>query len=442
LLARRPDLLVKPIRGNVDTRVRKVLHGEYDAALLAAAGVTRLGLDLHVTEWIPAEVILPAPGQGALAVQCRTRDTETLLRLGAIDEPEVRAAVEAERAFLQYLGGGCSAPIAAYARLENGRLCMTGVVASPDGQRVVRVEGEAEDGRVLARRLAARALDDGAQSILTEFRGRTSTSRPAARNGVLDGRRVVVTRARAEAEPLCERLAALGATPICAPAIRIEPLGDLRPLDNAIAGIAFDWVVFTSTDAVEIFCQRWTHAGRTPADLGGTKVAAVGPATSRALAAWGRPPDFVPAEFTGDALAQALAIVPGHRVLLPRAEIARRETVEILERRGATVVVVPIYRTVAAEMDATVIEDIRRGVDAVLFTSGSTVQHFMNLMRQHAPGVVFPADARIMCIGPVTASAAREAGLRVDSVSQVHTTDGLVEDLVGVFLKGAVARGE
>ena len=167
--------------------------------------------------------------------------------------------------FLQHLGGGCSAPIAAYARLEKGRLCMTGLVASPDGRRVVRVEGEAEDGRVLATRLAVRALDEGAQSILTEFRARTSSAGLAAQNGVLEGRRVVVTRARAEAEPLCERLAALGATPICAPAIRIEPVDDLRPLDDAIAGIAsFDWVVFTSADAVEIFCRRWTHAGRTP----------------------------------------------------------------------------------------------------------------------------------------------------------------------------------
>ena len=150
LLARRPDLRVKPIRGNVDTRVRKVLDGEYDAALLAAAGVTRLGLAAHVTEWIAAEAMLPAPGQGALAAQCRAADKETLRRLAAIDEPELRAAVEAERAFLQHLGGGCSAPIAAYARVENGRLRMTGVVASPDGRRVVRVEDVADDGRLLA----------------------------------------------------------------------------------------------------------------------------------------------------------------------------------------------------------------------------------------------------------------------------------------------------
>lgn len=443
LLARRPDLVVRPMRGNVDTRVRKVLDGEYDAALLAAAGVTRLGLAAHVTDWIPVEAMLPAPGQGALAVQCRTGDTDTLRRLAAIDEPEVRAAVEAERAFLQHLGGGCSAPIAAYAHVEKGRLRMTGVVASPDGRRVVRVEGEAEDGRALAGRLAARALDEGAQSILTEFRARRSSAGLAAQNVALEGRRVVVTRPRAEAEALCERLAALGATPICAPAIRIEPVGDLRPLDDAIAGIAsFDWVVFTSTDAVEIFCRRWTHAGRSPTDLRGIKIAAVGPATARALAAWGAQPDFVPDEFIGDALAEGLALVPGNRVLLPRAEIARHETVEILERRGAAVVVLPIYRTVAAELDLTVISDIRRGVDAVLFTSGSTVKHFMNIMRQHAPDFVFPAHVRIVCIGPVTASAARETGLRVDAVAEVYTTEGLVDGLVGVFSKGEVARGE
>ena len=129
-------------------------------------------------------------------------------------------------------------------------------------------------------------------------------------------------------------------------------------------------------------------------------------------------------------------------MLLPRAEIARHETVEILERRGATVVVLPIYRTVAAEIDATMIEDIRRGVDAVLFTSGSTVQHFMHIMRERDPGFVFPAQTRIMCIGPVTARAAREAGLRVDSVAQVHTTEGLVDSLVAAFSKGTVARVE
>ena len=443
LLARRPDLVVKPIRGNVETRVQKVLDGNYDAALLAAAGVTRLGLTAHVTEWIPAETMLPAPGQGALAVQCRTDDEETLRRLSAIDAPEVRSTVSAERAFLEHLGGGCSAPIAAYARGEGRHLRMIGVGGSPDGRRIVRVDDEAEDGRVLARRLAARALDAGARPILAEFGARNSSVGPKVRGGVLQGRRVVVTRARAQAEALCERLAALGATPICAAAIRIEPVDDLGPLDEAIARISsFDWVVLMSTNAVEILCDRWARAGRTPSDLHGVKIAAVGPATARSLVAWGVEPDFVPEEFVGDALAEGLAIGPGTRVLLPGAEIARRETAEILERRGAVVVDLPIYRTVAADMEPEVIEDICRGVDAVLFTSGSTVRHFMETMRRHAPGFAFPAHVRTACIGPVTAGQVRQMGLRVDVVAPVSTTDGLVDALVESFKQSEVTDGE
>ncbi|MGQ0732299.1 MAG: hydroxymethylbilane synthase [Acidobacteriota bacterium] len=442
LLARRPDLAVRPIRGNVETRVHKVLDGEYDAALLAAAGMTRLGLTAHVTEWIPAEAMLPAPGQGALAAQCRTDDEETLHRLAAIDEPEVRAAVSAERAFLGYLGGGCSAPIAAYARLEGRCLRMIGVVGSPDGRRIVRVEGEAEDGRVLARRLAASALEAGAGPILAEFRARNSSG-PEVRGGVLQGRRIVVTRARGQAEALCERLAVLGATPICAAAIRIEPVDDLRHLDEAMSRISsFDWVVLTSTNAVEILSDRWARAGRTPPDLHGVTFAAVGAATARALAAWGAKAAFVPEEFVGAALATGLPIAPGTRVLLLRAEIARQETAEILKGRGAVVVDLPIYRTVAADMDPEVIEDIRRGVDAVLFTSGSTVRHFMETMRRHAPGFAFPAHVRIACIGPVTAGQVRQMGLRVDMVAPVSTTDGLVDALVESFKQREVAHGD
>src|SRR5215211_5526977 len=104
LLARRPDLTILPLRGNVDTRLRKVLNGEYDAIVLAAAGLTRLGLEAHITETLPLDMMLPAPGQGALAVQCRADDEETLRLLTAIHDPLTYAAVSAERAFLSGLG--------------------------------------------------------------------------------------------------------------------------------------------------------------------------------------------------------------------------------------------------------------------------------------------------------------------------------------------------
>ncbi len=170
LLAARPDLTLLSLRGNVDTRIRKAMNGEYDAIVLAAAGVLRLGLGEHIAEYLPFDVMLPAPGQGALAVQCRADDGVALELLAAIDDPDCRAAVTAERAFLNALGGGCSAPVAAYAhfarRTSHSALAMTGLVASPDGRRVIRVSGEGNDPLALGAELAQQALAQGAGELL------------------------------------------------------------------------------------------------------------------------------------------------------------------------------------------------------------------------------------------------------------------------------------
>lgn len=138
LLAVRPDLTIRPIRGNVETRLRKVQTGEYEATILAMAGLNRLGLADAVAERLPLELMLPAPGQGALAVQCRADDASTLSYLAPIDNQEVRTAVTAERAFLKAVGGGCAAPVAAYAVVANGRIYLRGLVANPDGSQMVR----------------------------------------------------------------------------------------------------------------------------------------------------------------------------------------------------------------------------------------------------------------------------------------------------------------
>ncbi len=166
LLAARPDLAILPLRGNVDTRLRKALEGEYDAIVLAAAGIERLGLAQYVTEYLPFEVMLPAPGQGALAVQCRSGDIETQHLLAVIhDEPTARA-VTAERAFLSTLEAGCSAPVAAYATARGSRLEMQAMVGSIDGRRLVRLAGSGEDPLALGRALARQALDKGAGELL------------------------------------------------------------------------------------------------------------------------------------------------------------------------------------------------------------------------------------------------------------------------------------
>ncbi len=143
LLALRPDLNVLAIRGNVDTRLRKLDSGEYDAILLAAAGLSRLGWAERITELLEPPRMLPAPGQGALGIECRADDGEALSVLAPLDDQATRSSVVAERAVLAALHGGCSAPIAAWGRVEGGRLLLDGLVAELDGRSVLRAHASA-----------------------------------------------------------------------------------------------------------------------------------------------------------------------------------------------------------------------------------------------------------------------------------------------------------
>ncbi len=168
LLSVRPDISTQSLRGNVDTRLRKALEGQYDAIILAGAGLTRLELDSHVTQWLPLDVMLPAPGQGALAVQCRADDEETLSLLSALEDIPTRAAVTAERQFLLGLGGGCAVPVAAYAAVseQGSAISLTGLVASLDGKQIIKVSGTGDEPIDLGKQLSKDALEQGAADIL------------------------------------------------------------------------------------------------------------------------------------------------------------------------------------------------------------------------------------------------------------------------------------
>lgn len=170
LSAARPDLELRSIRGNVDTRIRKVADHEVDATVLAAAGVRRLGLEAEVTEWLSPEVMLPAPGQGALAIQCREGDPVQEV-VAAVDDHTARAETTAERAFLRALGAGCAAPVAALAvATRTPRVRLQGLVLSVDGREVVRVDGEGEATQI-GEELALEARARGADRILAAIRG-------------------------------------------------------------------------------------------------------------------------------------------------------------------------------------------------------------------------------------------------------------------------------
>jgi len=171
LRALRPDLGVRSIRVSTLPRIEKVRTGGYDAVVLAAAGVRRLGLEDAVTEWLETDAMLPAPGQGALAIQSRAGDQPILALLAQADDPRARAETTAERDFLRVLGAGCAAPVAALATsTTTPRVRLQGLVASVDGSRMVRVEGEGEPQEV-GERLARDALAAGADRILAAIRG-------------------------------------------------------------------------------------------------------------------------------------------------------------------------------------------------------------------------------------------------------------------------------
>jgi hydroxymethylbilane synthase len=170
LLHIRPDLDIRDLRGNVDTRLRKVESGEYEAILLAKAGLDRLGLSQRIAEVLSPEVCMPAVGQGAIAVECRLKDAETADILAPLDDAETRTAIIAERALLAALQGGCQVPLGAWARIERGELVLEACVCSVDGVQYVKQRATAppEQAAALGEHMARLLIEAGAQSILEE----------------------------------------------------------------------------------------------------------------------------------------------------------------------------------------------------------------------------------------------------------------------------------
>jgi uroporphyrinogen III methyltransferase/synthase len=243
----------------------------------------------------------------------------------------------------------------------------------------------------------------------------------------LHGRRVVVTRARAQASGLAATLRGLGAEVVELPAIRIEPLAGSPEVRRAIAGIRdYSLVCLTSPNGVRLLFEALAAAGLDARALAGATVAAIGPGTARELAARGVLADVVPERFVAEALVEALAGVEvgGRRVLVARAAEARDLLPDALRDRGAEVDVVPLYRTVRESPDPAALE-AAAAADHITFTSSSTVRNLVEAL-----GDRFPAGARIVSIGPVTSAAAREAGLRVDVEATRHDVEGLLDALL------------
>ncbi len=251
-------------------------------------------------------------------------------------------------------------------------------------------------------------------------------------NRPLFGKKVLVTRSRTQASELASLLAERGASPLELPVISIET-GDDAALDKAIGDHeTFDWFVFTSANGVEAFLNRLVAAGKDARWFGGGKIAAIGPATAAALGCRGIKADFMPSDYTAEAILSELdgAEIRGKCFLLPRADIAPPLLADGLRNNGATVVEIAAYRTLGDR--GTTPEQAREHVskaDIITFCSSSTVEHLLKLV----PASGIADDIIIACIGPVTAETAIRLGLRVDIVAKEHTIPGLVEAIEDYF---------
>jgi len=172
LLAARPDLAIEGLRGNVDTRLRRLDSGDMDAIVLACAGLIRLGLESRISARLDPKIFLPAVAQGIIGIECRRADSRTLRLVTVLESQDTRIAMDAERAFAHRLGGSCQSPIAAHARLEGQSLLLDGLVAEPDGSRLIRdtASGSIDDPAALGRLLADRILAAGAGPLLERLR--------------------------------------------------------------------------------------------------------------------------------------------------------------------------------------------------------------------------------------------------------------------------------
>ena len=440
ILAIRPDARIADLRGNIDTRLRKSRSDDYDAIVLAAAGLIRMGWEREITEVLPIETFTPAPGQGVLAIESRMAPDAGWSVARELDDPDVRLATTIERAFLQGVGGGCTTPIGAHAAIvgigEGQRVHFHAMLAGDEGERLARTREEfspvsaAQEVFALAQRMLLSVQPSWA-GVSFDANGRKGTS-------PVRGARVLVTGTPEMADAQITRLRAIGANPFYFPTVRIEPAADTGALEHAIADAtagAYDWIMVTSANAVPAIA-----ACLQPDSPITAKIASVGERTADALSNVGLQVALVPEDQSARGMLAALASEPltEKRVLLPLSSIARPTLADGLRERGAVVDVVTAYQTVpVTEVDAGTIASLKnRETNAVMLSSPSAVASLVDLLGAQIATI---SGAFFIAIGKTTASAMRDADLPVHSVATEPTPNGIVNALLACYGDAPVA---
>ena len=412
ILQVRPDADIRELRGNIDTRLRKGLSEEFDAVILAAAGLKRMGWDDQITSLLPVDISCPAPGQGALAIETRVDPDPAWDLVRALDNPDFRTAVMVERAFLRGVGGGCSTPIGAHASIEHmhgiATLRFWGMLGSDDGSRLERIYAEwPVDG---AMDQAFAAADEMLRVVSPKWTG-VDVANP------LDGRTILVTGTASHVEAMGAELRDRHANAHELQTLKIETQPVTLP-------DSYDWLVITSKHAIP--AVDW-NAVQVP-------IAVVGEGTAESLTEIGVHADLVAQGPGAEQLASELISlgIEGKKIVCVVSDIARDVLANRLSAAGADVEVLHGYiNTPLTDIETELRERIAGGeMEAVTFASPSSVHAFQGMI-----GIDLPAlsGAAMIAIGPTTALAMREAGLPVHAMADHSTVSGLAEKLASYF---------
>ncbi len=434
ILALRPDARIADLRGNIDTRLRKARTGTYDAIVLAAAGLARMGWEREITELLPIETFTPAPGQGALAIETRSALDAGWIRARELDIADVRLTVMVERAFLQGVGGGCTTPIGAHAAItgtgEEPRIEFHAMLSNDDGTRLERTREDFAPASAMDEvfSLAQRML----HSVQPSWAGASFETAERGGKSPLHGARVLVTGTPDVAGAQMALLHRFDADPFFFPTVLIEPVTGSANLDQAMADVAagtYEWVVVTSANAVAAIANHVATNGGVNA-----RVAAVGERTMDALSNIGVHVSLVPARMSASGLLAAMVSEPltGKRILLPASNLIRPALADGLRAMGAAVDVVTAYRTVpvtavAGEIIASLKND---ETNAVMLSSPSAVASLVDLL---GVDVATISGAFFIAIGETTATTMRAANLPVHAVAGEPTAYGMVNALLGCY---------
>ncbi len=245
-------------------------------------------------------------------------------------------------------------------------------------------------------------------------------------------KRILVTRPRSQADSFVANLKAAGFDAICFPVIEIRPINNNIALDRALSKLnCYDWVVFTSVNAVDVVFNKLSpfllEEGL------GVRSATIGPKTAEALRTRGVNPDFVPEDYVAESILPGLGDIRDKWILLPRAEIARKALPEAIAAAGGIAHEIAVYQTLPSKPDEDGLAALKSGVDWITFTSPSTVQNFVEIVRrQRLDPFNLAGNPKVACIGPITERAAKEEGFQVDLVAEKYTTEGLTDALLKV----------